>query len=117
MEEDTQSTDVVHFFYEQLDFISKRNSRERARKLDERVNRGLAGARLEIAQAQEPPQYLAAVLPHGVPLPVALGQIVPLVEHLEHGVYEFQAMLDRAEDLRAGIVNIETVAPHARGAV
>ena len=41
MEEDTESTDVVRFFYEQLDFISKRNSRERARKLDERVNRGL----------------------------------------------------------------------------
>ena len=43
MEEDTESTDVVRFFYEQLDFISKRNSRERARKLDERVNRGLGG--------------------------------------------------------------------------
>ena len=41
MEEDTESTDVALFFYEQLDFISKRNSRERARKLDERVNRGL----------------------------------------------------------------------------
>ena len=34
VEEDTESTDVVRFFYEQLDFISKRNSRERARKLD-----------------------------------------------------------------------------------
>ena len=41
MEEDTESTDVVLFFYEQLDFISKRNLRERARKLDERVDRRL----------------------------------------------------------------------------
>ena len=40
MEEDTESTSV-RFFYEQLDFISKRSRRERARKLDERVNRGL----------------------------------------------------------------------------
>ena len=34
MEKDTESTDVVRFFYEQLDFIPKRNSRERTRKLD-----------------------------------------------------------------------------------
>ena len=40
MEKNTESTGV-RFFYEQLDFISKRNSRERARKLDERVDRRL----------------------------------------------------------------------------
>jgi hypothetical protein len=34
VEKNTESTDVVIFFYEQLDFISKRNSRERTRKLD-----------------------------------------------------------------------------------
>jgi len=43
MEEDTESTDVVIFFYEQLDFISKRNSRERTRKLDVVVDRRYPG--------------------------------------------------------------------------
>ena len=43
MEEDTESTSGVRFFYEQLDFISKRNSRERTRKLDVVVDRRLGG--------------------------------------------------------------------------